>query len=89
MSAKPAPSKVDPGPGTNGKGLDSLEGFIIHNWAPPTRFGVWSRQVVALSAPKVNLAHFLDEALHGAWKIDGCGAVPFGVRSGHREAPVA
>jgi hypothetical protein len=75
MPVKPAHTHVDTGPVTHGKGLDSLEGFIIHNWAPPTRFGIWSKQVAALAAPKVSLPHFLDESLHAAWKIDGSGAV--------------
>jgi hypothetical protein len=75
MSAKPAHTPVDAGPVTHGKGLDSLEGFIIHNWAPPTRFGIWSKRVAALAAPKASLTHFLDESLHAAWKIDGSGAV--------------
>ena len=75
MATKHAHPMVDHGPVTSGKGLDSLEGFIIHNWAPPTRFGVWGRQTAALSAPKVALARFLDDALHAAWQADGSGAV--------------
>jgi hypothetical protein len=75
MSVKPAHPKADDGPITRGKGLDSLEGFIIQNWAPPTRFGIWSKHLGALAAPKVSLAHFLDESLHAAWMVDGFGAV--------------
>jgi len=75
MSVKPAHPKVDDGPITHGKGLDSLEAFIIQNWAPPTRFGIWSRHVAALSAPKGSLAHFLNDSLLAGWTIDGCGAV--------------
>jgi hypothetical protein len=75
MPVKPGHPKVDDGPITHGKGLDSLVGFIIQNWAPPTRFGIWSKNVGALAAPKVSLAHFLDESLHAAWMIDGSGAV--------------
>ena len=75
MSVKPAHPKVEDGPITRGKGLDSLESFIIQNWAPPTRFGVWSKHVGALSTPKASLAHFLDESLHAAWALDGGGAV--------------
>ena len=75
MSVKPAHLIVDSGPITRGKGLDSLVGFIIQNWAPPTRFGIWSNHVGALSAPKASLAHFLDESLQAAWRLDGCGAI--------------
>jgi hypothetical protein len=75
MSVKPAHPKADDGPITRGKGLDSLEAFIIQNWAPSARFGIWSKHIAALSAPKGSLAHFLDESLHAAWIIDGSGAV--------------
>jgi len=75
MSAKPVHSHAETGPITSGKGLDSLEGFIIHNWAPPTRFGVWSHSIGTLAAPRTSLAHFLTQALHAAWKVDGSGAV--------------
>ena len=75
MPPKPAHASMDAGPVTHGKGLDSLEGFIIHNWAPPTRFGIWSRQIGILAAPRTSLAHFLMDALHAAWKVDGSGAV--------------
>ena len=75
MSGKHAHATLEAEPITHGKGLDSLEGFIIHNWAPPTRFGLWSSQLGALAAPKASLTHFLDEALQAAWKVDGSGAV--------------
>jgi len=76
MSVKPANSKVNDGPVvTRGKGLDALERFIIQNWAPPTRFGIWRNQVGTLSAPKLSLVHFLDDNLKAGWMIDGCGAV--------------
>jgi hypothetical protein len=75
MSVKPARPKVDDGPISHGKGLDSLEAFIIQNWAPPTRFGIWNKHVAALAAPKVSLPHFLNDSLHAGWIIDGCGAV--------------
>ena len=73
MPVKPAHPHVETGPVTQGKGLDSLESFIIHNWAPPTRFGIWSKRVAALAAPKASLTHFLDESLHAAWKMDKFG----------------
>jgi len=75
MSVKPAHPKVDDGPITHGKGLDSLVGFIIQNWAPSTRFGLWSKQVGVLSTPKASLAHFLNDSLQAGWVLDGCGAV--------------
>lgn len=75
MSVKHVHPDVAGAPIVRGKGLDSLEGFIIQNWAPPVRFGVWSKHVGALSAPRMSLVRFLDEALHFAWMIDGCGAV--------------
>ena len=75
MSVKPAHAPVEEGPITRGKGLDSLVGFLIHNWAPPTRYGIWSKHSCALAAPKAPLLHFLDEALHAAWLAEGCGAV--------------
>jgi len=75
MTVKPAPSKVENGPITRGKGLDTLDRFIIQNWAPPTRFGIWRQGVGALSAPKVSLEHFLNDSLKEGWMRDGCGAV--------------
>jgi hypothetical protein len=75
MPVKPAHPKADDGPITHGKGLDSLAGFIIQNWAPSTRFGIWGKHVGTLSAPKVSLAHFLDDSLQAGWTIDGGGAV--------------
>jgi hypothetical protein len=75
MSVKPAHPKVDAGPVTHGKGLDTLERFIIQNWAPPTRFGIWRGQVAALCPPKGSLEHFLDDQLKAGWLLDGCGAV--------------
>lgn len=75
MSVKPAPSKVEDGPITAGKGLDALERFIIQNWAPPSRFGLWRNQVGVLCAPKASLVHFLDDNLKAGWMLDGGGAV--------------
>ena len=76
MAVKPAhPAKQEEGPITHGKGLDTLDRFIIQNWAPPTRFGIWRDQVGALSAPKTSLEHFLNETLKKAWELDGHGAV--------------
>lgn len=72
---KPAHSKVENGPITRGKGLDTLDRFIIQNWAPPTRFGIWRMGLGALSAPKVSLEHFFNDALKEGWMRDGCGAV--------------
>jgi hypothetical protein len=75
MSVKPAHPKVDEGPITRGKGLDTLDRFIIQNWAPPTRFGVWRDQVGVLSPPKVSLERFFNETLKTGWMRDGAGAV--------------
>lgn len=75
MTVKPAHPKADEGPITRGKGLDTLDRFIIQNWGPPTRFGLWGSQVGALSAPKASLEHFLNEALKEGWMRDGSGAV--------------
>jgi hypothetical protein len=75
MPVKPAHAKTEDGPLSRGKGLDSLEGFIIQNWAPSARFGLWSRHQGALAAPRASLAHFLDEHLRAGWAFDGGGAV--------------
>ena len=75
MPMKPAGPKLDDGPVTRGKGLDSLEGFIIHNWAAPTRFGIWGSHAGALAAPKAALEPFFNRALMGGWLRDGTGAV--------------
>ena len=75
MPVKPAHPKMDDGPITHGKGLDSLVGFIIQNWAPPTHFGIWSKHLGALPTPKVSLAHFLNDSLQAGWIINGCGAL--------------
>lgn len=75
MPVKSAHPKVDDGPITHGKGLDTLERFIIQNWAPPTRFGIWRNQVGVLCAPKASLESFLNDNLKAGWLIDGCGAV--------------
>ena len=57
MPLKAAP--IPEGPITRGKGLDTLDRFIIQNWAPPTRFGVWREHSGALAPPKMALDHFL------------------------------
>ena len=75
MSVKPAHSKVENGPITRGKGLDTLDRFIIQNWAAPTRFGIWRSHFGALSAPKVSLEHFFNDSLKEGWMHDGCGAI--------------
>lgn len=75
MSVKPAHPKKDEGPVTHGKGLDTLDRFIIQNWAPPTRFGIWREGFGALAVPKVSLEHFLNDSLKDGWMRDGCGAV--------------
>jgi hypothetical protein len=75
MTVKPAHSKMEAGPITHGKGLDTLDRFIIQNWAPPARFGIWREHLGALSAPKVSLEHFFNDALKGGWLRDGRGAV--------------
>jgi len=75
MPVKPAHPHVETGPVTQGKGLDSLESFIIHNWAAPTRFGIWREGAGALHAPKGSLERFLNEALTAAWQHGGAGAV--------------
>lgn len=70
----PHPAKEE-GPITHGKGLDTLDRFIIQNWAPPTRFGLWRDQFGALKLPKVSMEHFLNDALKAGWMRDGGGAV--------------
>lgn len=75
MPLKPAHPKVEDGPITRGKGLDTLDRFIIQNWASPTRFGLWGKHTGALALPKVHLEHFLNDALKEAWLRDGSGAV--------------
>jgi len=75
MPVKPAHPKQDEGPITRGKGLDTLERFIIQNWAPPTRFGVWRPYSGALAPAKGSLAPFLDATLKEGWLRDGSGAV--------------
>lgn len=75
MSAKPIHAKKDDGPVTRGKGLDTLDRFIIQNWAPPTRFGIWREHFGALCVPKISLEHFLNDTLKAGWMQDGCGAV--------------
>ena len=75
MSMKPARSKPDDGPVTHGKGLDSLEGFIIHNWAAPSRFGIWGHHSGALLGPKGALEPFFNGSLMSGWLRDGTGAV--------------
>lgn len=75
MTVKPAHPPVQNGPITHGKGLDTLDRFIIQNWAPPTRFGIWRAQLGALHAHKVPLEHFFNDALKEGWTRDGCGAV--------------
>ena len=75
MSVKPAHPKVENGPVTRGKGLDTLDRFIIQNWAPPTRFGIWRSHQGALSIPKMSLEQFFNNALKEGWMRDGGGAV--------------
>lgn len=75
MTVKPAHPKTPEGPITGGKGLDSLDRFIIQNWAPSARFGVWREGLGALSAPKVSLEHFFNDTLKEGWMRDGRGAV--------------
>ena len=75
MTVKPAHPPVESGPITKGKGLDSLDRFIIQNWAPPARFGIWREQLGALCPPKVSLEHFFNDALKAGWMRDGGGAV--------------
>lgn len=74
MSPKHA-SLPDAGPVTRGKGLDTLDRFIIQNWAPPTRFALWHGPTGTLVPPRVSLEHFLNEALKAGWQRDGGGAV--------------
>lgn len=75
MPVKPGHAKPDDGPSSRGKGLDSLQGYIIQNWAPSARFGLWSRHLGALAAPRAPLAPFLDAHLRAGWTFDGGGAV--------------
>jgi hypothetical protein len=70
----PHPAKEE-GPLTHGKGLDTLDRFIIQNWAPPTRFGLWREGFGALRLPKVSMEHFLNDSLKEGWLRDGGGAV--------------
>ena len=72
---KPVHPKEDSGPITRGKGLDTLDRFIIQNWASPTRFGIWRTQLGQLAAPKTSLEHFLNDALKEGWMRDGGGAI--------------
>ena len=80
MTVKSAHSKVENGPITRGKGLDTLDRFIIQNWAPPTRFGIWRAGFGALSVPRVSLEHFFNDALKEGWMRDGGGG-------GHHHRP--
>jgi len=75
MTVKPAHPNMEIAPITRGKGLDTLDRFIIQNWASPTRFGIWREHLGALSAPKASLEHFFNDALKEGWMRDGCGAV--------------
>jgi hypothetical protein len=75
MTVKPAHPKQPEGPITHGKGLDTLDRFIIQNWAPPARFGVWRQGFGALCPPKVSLDHFINDSLKDGWMRDGRGAV--------------
>ncbi len=75
MTLKPAHRNMEEGPITRGKGLDTLDRFIIQNWAPPTRFGLWRDQFGALAGPKASLEHFFNDALKVGWMRDGGGAV--------------
>ena len=75
MPLKPAHPRVEEGPVTHGKGLDTLDRFIIQNWAPPARFGVWREQVGALAPAKGSLERFFNDALKTGWLRDGAGAV--------------
>lgn len=75
MPVKQAHPKVDDSPITHGKGLDTLERFIIQNWAPPTRFGIWCNQAGVLCPPKASLEHFLNDHLKAGWMVAGSGTV--------------
>ena len=75
MTQKSAHPKTEDGPITRGKGLDTLDRFIIQNWAAPTRFGLWNKYTGTLAAPKASLEHFFNDALKDGWLRDGCGAV--------------
>lgn len=75
MSVKHAHPAKEEGPITRGKGLDTLDRFIIQNWGPPTRFGLWRDQFGALKLPKVSMEHFLNDPLKEGWLRDGGGAV--------------
>ena len=75
MTVKPAHPSANAGPITHGKGLDTLDRFIIQNWAPSARFGIWHDQLGALLPPKGNLEHFLNDTLKEGWLRDGGGAV--------------
>jgi len=75
MPVKPANAKVDNGPITRGKGLDTLDRFIIQNWPRSACFGVWRKDLGALAPAKGSLEHFLNGALEQGWLRDGGGAV--------------
>ncbi len=76
MSVKPAPPKpADHGSSNSGKGLDALDRFIIQNWGPRGRFGLWTGHTGILSAPKASLEAFLNEHLERLWSRDEVSAV--------------
>jgi hypothetical protein len=71
----PTHLKQDAGPITQGKGLDTLDRFIIQNWPPSARFGLWTKQTGALAPRKGSLEHFFNDALKDGWLHGGSGAV--------------
>jgi hypothetical protein len=75
MSVKPAHSHKETGPSDRGKGLDALDRFIIQNWPPSSRFGLWCEHQGHLSVPKTSLEHFLNAHLEDIWNQGEAGAV--------------
>ena len=76
MSVKPAtPKPADHGADNRGKGLDALDRFIIQNWGPRGRFGLWTEHAGLLSEPKASVESFLNAHLEALWHRDEVSAV--------------
>lgn len=76
MSVKPAPPKpADAGTELSGKGLDTLDRFIIQSWGPRGRCGLWTGRSGLLSEPKAPAEAFLKAHLEALWHRDELSAI--------------
>ncbi len=67
--------KHETAPADRGKGLDALDRFVIQNWPPSSRFGLWCEHSGHLSVPRTSLESFLNAHLERIWNQGEGGAV--------------